>query len=148
MIRIMDVKLMDLESKIKKVKDAVKGRRVAVGFSGGADSTALLDIAGDSADAVAAFTVDTGVMPRGFIENASSIARSLGVEHFIINRPLLENQEFVSNTPRGALYARTSYTVQYSLRPEKGVLRLSWMAQPQATCSRTGLEPWLTIYWV
>ncbi|MGB9837509.1 7-cyano-7-deazaguanine synthase [Methanothermobacter sp.] len=106
MIRIRDVDLMNLESKIKKVKDALKGRRVAVGFSGGADSTALLDIAVESADAVAAFTVDTGVMPRGFIENASSIARSLGVEHFIINRPLLENQEFVSNTPQRCLVCK------------------------------------------
>ena len=88
---------MDLESKVERVKMALRGERIAVGFSGGADSTALLDMAADVADTVVAFTVDTGVMPRGFIEEASSIAREIGVEHLVLEMNLLENFEFAKN---------------------------------------------------
>ncbi|BAM70148.1 conserved hypothetical protein [Methanothermobacter sp. CaT2] len=88
---------MDLESKVERVKMALRGERIAVGFSGGADSTALLDMAADVADAVVAFTVDTGVMPRGFIEGASGIARDIGVEHVVLEMNLLDNPEFAKN---------------------------------------------------
>jgi len=88
---------MDLESKVERVKRALRGERIAVGFSGGADSTALLDMAADVADTVVAFTVDTGVMPRGFIEGASGIAREIGVEHVVLEMNLLENVEFAKN---------------------------------------------------
>jgi len=75
---------MELDEKIGRVKESLRGRRVAVGFSGGADSTALLDIAAGVAEEVVAFTVDTGVMPRGFAEGASEIAARIGVPHKII----------------------------------------------------------------
>jgi uncharacterized protein len=88
---------MDLESKVERVKMALMGEKVAAGFSGGADSTALLDMAADVADTVVAFTVDTGAMPRGFIEGASSIARDIGVEHVVLKMNLLDNPEFTKN---------------------------------------------------
>ncbi len=91
---------MELDEKIGRVKESLRGRRVAVGFSGGADSTALLDIAAGVAEEVVAFTVDTGVMPRGFTERASEIAARIGVPHKIIELKLLDNREFRENSAK------------------------------------------------
>jgi len=75
--------------------------RVAVAFSGGVDSSFLLRAAVDCLGApnVLAVTVASPVHPGWEREEAQSLARSLGVEHLIVESNELKNDEFAANPP-------------------------------------------------
>lgn len=73
--------------------------RVAVAFSGGVDSSFLLRVAVDCLGAhnVLAVTVASPVHPQWEREEAQALARSLAVEHLIVDSDELENEAFVAN---------------------------------------------------
>ena len=60
---------MNLEDKINIVKDILKDKKVAIGFSGGADSTLIAYLASKVAEDVLAITIDNHLLPTGFVEN-------------------------------------------------------------------------------
>ena len=97
---------MSLEDKINNVKDILKDKKVAIGFSGGADSTLITYLSSKVAKDTLAITVDNHLMPTGFIENAKNACETFGVKHEIIDIDFYEDEEFLSNSPKRCFTCR------------------------------------------
>ncbi|WP_407424751.1 7-cyano-7-deazaguanine synthase, partial [Methanobrevibacter sp.] len=83
--------------KINIVKDILKDKKVAVGFSGGADSTLIAYLSSKVAADTLAVTIDNHLFPKDFVENARSIAKSFGISHEIIDINFYDDEDFLSN---------------------------------------------------
>ena len=91
---------MNLEDKINAVKDILKDKKVAIGFSGGADSTLLACLSSEVAQDTLAITIDNHLFPSDFIENTKRTAKSFGISHEIIDIDFYEDEYFLSNDSR------------------------------------------------
>lgn len=91
---------MELENKLDKVKDYLKGKKVVIAFSGGADSTLLAKLAGESALESVAVTVDNGILPKNFKEKTSKIAGQIGIKHEFLRENFLKDENFRKNPPQ------------------------------------------------
>jgi uncharacterized protein len=90
---------MNLEDKIEIVKDILKDEKVAVGFSGGADSTLIAYLASKVSSDVLAITIDNHLFPDKFIENTQDRARKFNIKHHVIDLNFYEDEEFLKNLP-------------------------------------------------
>lgn len=90
---------MNLEDKINIVKDILRDQKVAIGFSGGADSTLITYLSSEVAQDTLAITIDNHLFPTGFIENTKSTCESFGVRHEIVDIDFYEDENFLSNGP-------------------------------------------------
>ena len=97
---------MNLEDKINIVKDILRDKKVAIGFSGGADSTLITYLSSKVAKDTLAITIDNHLMPTGFIENTKNICESFGVKHEIIDIDFYEDEDFLSNGPKRCFTCR------------------------------------------
>lgn len=98
---------MNTKPKIEKVKEILKNyNKVALAFSGGADSTLLAYLAKEVDCDVLAITYDNQIFPTGFLEFAKRRASELGLRHEIIESNFLNLDEIVSNTPQRCLACR------------------------------------------
>lgn len=88
---------MTIEDKINIVKNILKNKKVAIGFSGGADSTLMAYLSSKVAADTLAITIDNHLMPKGFIENTKDISHSFGIAHEIIDIDFYEHEDFLSN---------------------------------------------------
>ena len=88
---------MNLEEKINIVKDILKDKKVAVGFSGGADSTLIAYLASQVAEDTLAITINNHLLPTGFVENTEKVAKSFGIKHEVIDINFYEKDYFLSN---------------------------------------------------
>ncbi len=88
---------MELQTKIRRINDILKDKRVIIAFSGGSDSTLLAKIASKVSKEAMAVTIDTGTLPEDFIENVKGIASKLRISHRIIKENLLEDENFRKN---------------------------------------------------
>jgi uncharacterized protein len=90
---------MNLEQKIDIVKDILKDKKVAIGFSGGADSTLIAYLSSKFAEDTLAITIDNHLMPTGFIEHTKSMTDLFGIKHKIIDIDFYEDADFLENRP-------------------------------------------------
>ncbi|WP_405290672.1 TIGR00268 family protein [Methanobrevibacter sp.] len=103
---------MIIEDKIDIVKDILKDKKVAIGFSGGADSTLMTYLSSKVASDTLAVTIDNHLFPKGFIEHAKNMTQSFGISHEIIDINFYSDEEFLSNmasrcyTCRNLMYTR------------------------------------------
>lgn len=88
---------MNLEDKINIVKDILKDKKVAIGFSGGADSTLIAYLSSKVAKDTLAITIDNHLLPTGFVENTKKLAQSFGIKHEIIDINFYYDENFLSN---------------------------------------------------
>lgn len=95
-------KIEELEQKL------VMWRRVAVGFSGGVDSTLLLYLALRVLDreSVLAVTVDTPLMPRSELESARGLAVAMGARVVELAPALLSESCVIENQPERCYYCK------------------------------------------
>lgn len=63
---------MNLEEKIEIVKETLKDKKVAIGFSGGADSTLIAYLSSKVAKDTLTITIDNHLLPTGFVENTKN----------------------------------------------------------------------------
>ncbi|MCQ2970525.1 uncharacterized protein SAMN05216439_1623 [Methanobrevibacter gottschalkii] len=91
---------MRLEDKINIVRNILKDKNVAIGFSGGSDSTLIIYLASMFAKNTLAVTIDNHLMPTEFIEHAKRVTSSLGVKHEIIDIDFYKDPDFLKNTPK------------------------------------------------
>lgn len=112
---------MNLEDKINIVKSILKDEKVAIGFSGGADSTLIAYLASKVAKDTLTITIDNHLMPNGFIENTKNVAESFGVKHEIIDINFYDDEYFLSNDSKRCYTCRNlMYSHIESLAHKKG----------------------------
>ena len=103
---------MSLEDKINIVKDILKDKKVAIGFSGGADSTLIAYLASKVAKDTLAITINNHLFPSDFIKNAKKTADSFKIKHEIIDINFYQDEKFLSNdssrcyTCRNLMYSK------------------------------------------
>lgn len=107
---------MSLETKINIVKDILKDKKVAIGFSGGADSTLIAYLSSRVAADTLAITIDNHLLPTGFVENTKKLAQSFGIKHEIVDMNFYEDEYFLNNdskrcyTCRNLMYSKIEET--------------------------------------
>ena len=112
---------MNLDEKIKKVENIMKGKDLAIAFSGGADSTLVAYIANKVANNTLAITFNNEIMPTNFLNDTEKIASSIGIQHEIINQDFLEVEKFKENKPNRCYLCRTMmYSKIKELASKKG----------------------------
>lgn len=89
---------MNLEEKINIVKDILKDRKVAVGFSGGADSTLIAYLASQVSADVLAITIDNHLFPSDFLNHTRSMCEKFKITHHVIDLNFYEDDEFLNNS--------------------------------------------------
>ena len=90
---------MTLEDKIEIVKDILKDKKVAIGFSGGADSTLIAYLASKVSSDVLAITIDNHLFPDNFIKHTQDTAQEFNIKHHVIDIDFYEDEEFLKNLP-------------------------------------------------
>jgi uncharacterized protein len=81
--------------------------KVLVAFSGGVDSTFLLKICKEVlGDKVVAITAASSTYSSQELRESKSIAKSLGVEHVVIETLEVEDERFTSNPPDRCYYCK------------------------------------------
>ncbi|AMD17719.1 potassium ABC transporter ATPase [Methanobrevibacter sp. YE315] len=98
---------MSLERKINIVKDILKDKKVAIGFSGGADSTLIAYLSSKVAAETLAITIDNHLLPTGFVENTKNVAKSFGIKHEIIDIDFYQKDYFLLNDSKRCYNCRT-----------------------------------------
>ena len=112
---------MSIEEKINIVRDILKDKKVAIGFSGGADSTLIAYLASKVAEDTLAITIDNHLFPTGFIENAKKATKSFGIKHEIIDINFYDDEYFLSNDSKRCFTCRNlMYSEIKKLAIEKG----------------------------
>jgi uncharacterized protein len=88
-----------LDRKNIRLLDCIQQRKsLAVGFSGGVDSTLLLAVARQVlGDAVVALTAQSPTHPQKELDHARDIARGLGVRHIVFPTNEMEDADFAAN---------------------------------------------------
>jgi uncharacterized protein len=97
--------------------------RIAVAFSGGIDSTVVAKAArlavGDSAVAV---TAASASLASGELEEASELARLIGIRHRVVQTSEFDDPNYVKNAPNRCYFCKTElYTQLEGMLPELGV---------------------------
>ena len=112
---------MNTNDKINKVKEIFKDKKLAIAFSGGADSTLLIHLAKESNADILAVTFDNFIDPSGFVEYSRKRAEDFGVKHEIIELNFFDVDEFVSNKASRCYDCRKlMYSSIKQLAKEKG----------------------------
>lgn len=112
---------MIIEDKINIVKDILKDKKVAIGFSGGADSTLMAYLSSKVASDTLAVTIDNHLFPKGFIEHTKKMTDSFGISHEIIDINFYSDEEFLSNLASRCHTCRNlMYTQIKQMALEKG----------------------------
>ncbi len=113
--------MMNLEEKIEIVKEILKDKKVAIGFSGGADSTLIAYLSSKVAEDTLAITIDNHLFPTGFVENTKKLAKSFGIKHEIIDIDFYKKEYFLSNDSKRCYACRNlMYSEIEKLAQEKG----------------------------
>ena len=92
---------MNTNQKIEKVKEILKNhQKIALAFSGGADSTLLAYLAKEVDCDVLAITYDNQIFPSGFLEFAKRRTNEIGINHEIIESNFLDVDDVANNSPK------------------------------------------------
>lgn len=91
---------MNLEDKINIVKNILKDKKVAIGFSGGADSTLIAYLSAQTAKDTLAITINNHLLPTGFVENTKKATETFGIKQEIISIDFYEDELFLSNNSK------------------------------------------------
>ncbi|WP_409199790.1 TIGR00268 family protein [Methanobrevibacter sp. DSM 116169] len=85
------------DHKIEKVKSLLEGKKIAIAFSGGADSTLLAYIASKVSKDVLLITIDNNLMPTNFLNDSKKIANNLNLKQVIVKDDFYSFDEFLEN---------------------------------------------------
>lgn len=122
----------DLTYKVARLAGRLSGLgRVAVAFSGGADSTLLLAAALRALGrrAVLAVTADSPTLPRAELREARELAEELGAEHVVITTRELDDPAFAENSPDRCFHCKRGlFDAMRGVAAERGIPHLLYGA--------------------
>jgi uncharacterized protein len=88
------------ETQDKLLKELAGLDRLLISYSGGVDSTLLAVFARKALnDRVKCILFDAPIVPRRAVDDAAEIAQKFGLSCSIIPFPIMENEEFIKNSP-------------------------------------------------
>jgi uncharacterized protein len=96
-----------LNLKLKELKSFLNGKRVIVAFSGGVDSSLLAFLSKKYAKETLLITERSILYPEEEIKGASKFANKHSIEHEIIERDPLKNEEFQCNPSNRCYICKT-----------------------------------------
>jgi len=102
---------------------------VLVAYSGGVDSTLLLQAALDALgpERVLAVTATSPVYPRREVEEAGKLARDLGARHRFVTADQMADERFLQNPPRRCYFCKLGILAQLvALARDEG---LAWVVE-------------------
>ena len=107
--RIWAAKLETLDLKLIALREIIQRLgSCAVAFSGGVDSTLVLKVARDVlADGVVAVTALSESLPAGELDEAERLAKSIGVEHFVIRTFETADENYLINGANRCYFCKT-----------------------------------------
>lgn len=88
---------MNITQKIDKTKEILKDKKIAIAFSGGADSTLISFLASKVSDNPLAITINNNIMPKGFIENTKEICDSFNIKHIVKDIDFYKHDDILAN---------------------------------------------------
>ncbi len=91
---------MSIDKNIDFVKSILKDKKVAIGFSGGADSTLIAYLSSKVANDTLAITIDNHLMPTDFIKHTKDMCNLFNIKHEIIDIDFFNDDEFLQNSPK------------------------------------------------
>lgn len=97
---------MTLEDKIEYVKDILRDKKIAISFSGGADSSLLAYLAIKVCSDVLAITFDNNILPEGFVSNTVDFCKKYNIKHEIIFRDFYKYDDIISNNKNRCFLCR------------------------------------------
>ncbi len=96
-----------LEKKLRSLISFLNSKNVLVAFSGGVDSSLLAFLSNKYAKETLVITEKSVLYPEEEIELASQFAKKHGINHMIIERDPLKNEEFQCNPPNRCYICKT-----------------------------------------
>lgn len=96
-----------MPDKLKTLFENLKAyKRIAIGFSGGVDSSFLAAVAKDACDCVVAITVESEFFSRKEADNAVHMAQAMGLRHVIVKASVLADSRVVQNTSERCYFCK------------------------------------------
>src|ERR1043166_6461410 len=98
-----------LANKLERLSDTIRRTDACVvAFSGGVDSTLVLQVANDVlARKIIAVTALSESFPSGELEEASKLAQTIGVRHEVIRTFETRNEDYLANAPNRCYFCKT-----------------------------------------
>ena len=97
----------DLQSKLDNIKQYFNRKIVVVAFSGGVDSTVVMELAHRYAKQAIAVTTDSITILPGEVDKAHTLALSRGYEHKIYKINELEDENFAKNPSNRCYFCKS-----------------------------------------
>jgi len=88
---------MQIEDKIRRLKDYLRNKKSILAFSAGSDSTLIAHILSEVSPDSLLVTVNNNMMPKDFIEYTKTQAERFNLEHKVIELDFLSNPTFINN---------------------------------------------------
>lgn len=97
---------VELSEKIDKIKNILSSKKVLVAFSGGMDSSLVCFLAQKFSLKVLPIFIDDPTTPTQELHQAEKISEFLKIPLRILKLNILDNPDFVSNTPNRCYYCK------------------------------------------
>ncbi len=114
----------ELKEKYEKLKLIIRDLgKVLITFSGGVDSTLLLEVSYDALkENAVAITADSPSLPRRELEETKKIAKQIGIKHIILNTEETKNPSYLKNPINRCYFCKSElYTKVKNKAKELGI---------------------------